>query len=71
MSTKPQTILDFWFKETSFEKKFKKDISFDGVIREKFLKDYELAAKNEYDDWQDNVKGSLALIILLDQFSRN
>ena len=71
MFTKPQAILDFWFKETPFEKKFKKDISFDGVIREKFLKDYELAAKNEYDDWQDNVKGSLALIILLDQFSRN
>ena len=26
---------------------------------------------NEYDDWQDTAMGSLALIILFDQFSRN
>ncbi|MGB1085868.1 MAG: DUF924 family protein, partial [Alphaproteobacteria bacterium] len=29
------------------------------------------AIRNEYDDWQDEAKSSLALIILLDQFSRN
>ena len=33
--------------------------------------DLEKAIQNEYDDWQDNSKSSLALIILLDQFSRN
>ena len=35
------------------------------------LKDYELAGLNEYDDWQDSPLGSLALVILFDQFSRN
>lgn len=71
MNKKTQEILDFWFKETSSEKRFKKDESFDQLIREKFLKDYELASANEYDDWQDSPQGCLALVILLDQFSRN
>ena len=71
MNKKAQEILDFWFKETPSEKRFKKNESFDQLIREKFLKDYELASANEYDDWQDSPLGSLALVILFDQFSRN
>ena len=66
-----QVILDFWFKETPFEMRFKKDDIFDKKIRENFLKDYELACNNEYDDWQDNPMSCLALVILFDQFSRN
>ena len=71
MNKKSKEILDFWFKETSSEKRFKKNESFDQLIREKFLKDYELASANEYDDWQDSSLGCLALVILFDQFSRN
>tara|TARA_B110000196_G_scaffold264447_1_gene237002 strand:+ start:133 stop:693 length:561 start_codon:yes stop_codon:yes gene_type:complete len=71
MHKKIQDILDFWFKETPSEKKFKKDESFDQLIRENFLKDYELASANEYDDWQDSSSGCLALVVLFDQFSRN
>ena len=66
-----QEILDFWFKETPTEKRFKKDESFDQIIKDKFLKDYELASQNEYDDWQDQPMSALALVILFDQFSRN
>ena len=68
---KAQEILDFWFKETPSETRFKKDEKFDQKIRDKFLKDYEVASKNEYDDWQDNPMSCLALVILFDQFSRN
>ena len=68
---KAQEILDFWFKETPAEKRFKKDEAFDKTIREKFLNDYELASQNEYDDWQDQPMSALALVILFDQFSRN
>ncbi|MBD1138775.1 DUF924 domain-containing protein [Pelagibacterales bacterium SAG-MED46] len=68
---KAQEILDFWFKETSSEKKFKKDEAFDQTIRNRFLNDYELASQNEYDDWQDQPMSTLALVILFDQFSRN
>ena len=66
-----QAILDFWFKETPLEMRFKKDEKFDQKIKENFLKDYELACQNEYDDWQDNPMSCLALVILFDQFSRN
>ena len=71
MNLKIKKILDFWFIETPDEKKFKKDLKFDEVIKNKFFNDYELATQNKLDDWQETAAGCLALIILLDQFSRN
>jgi uncharacterized protein (DUF924 family) len=71
MNSRAQEILDFWFIDTPSEKRFKKDPTFDQLIKDKFLKDYELASANEYDDWQDTPMSTLALIILFDQFSRN
>ena len=71
MHTRTKKILDFWFKETPPKKRFQKHKDFDALIKKNFLKDYELASINEYDDWQDSPLGSLALIILFDQFSRN
>ena len=71
MNLKIKKILDFWFIETPDEKKFKKDLKFDEVIKNKFFNDYELATQNKLDDWQETAEGCLALIILLDQFSRN
>ena len=68
---KAQEILDFWFKETPAEKRFKKDPVLDKMIKDRFLNDYELASQNEYDDWQDQPMSTLALVILFDQFSRN
>ena len=71
ISSKAQEIIDFWFKDTSSEKRFKRDKELDASIKKKFLKDFELASTNEYDDWQDTPLGSLALVTLFDQFSRN
>ena len=71
INKRAQEILDFWFKETPPKKRFQKHKDFDDLIKKKFLKDYELAVKNEYDDWQDTPLGSLALVIIFDQFSRN
>ena len=71
MHTRAKKILDFWFKETPLKKRFQKHKDFDALIKKNFLKDYELAGSNEYDDWQDSPLGSLALVILFDQFSRN
>ena len=59
-----QAILDFWFKEIPSEMRFKKDEKLDQKIKDNFLKDYELACQNEYDDWQDNPMSCLALVIL-------
>ena len=71
ITKKAQNILDFWFKESLPEELFRQKDSFDKKIRNKFYVDYEKAIINEYDDWQDEPKSCLALIILLDQFSRN
>ena len=69
--TKYQEILDFWFKESSSKDHWAKNDEYDQKIRDQFLQDVEKAINNQYDDWQDEAKSSLALIILLDQFSRN
>ena len=71
MHTSAKKILDFWFKDIPSKKRFQKHKDFDVLIKKNFLKDYELASTNEYDDWQDTSLGSLALVILFDQFSRN
>ena len=36
ISERAQVILDFWFKETPSEIRFKKDIKFDQKIRDNF-----------------------------------
>ncbi len=71
MNSRAKEVIDFWFVKTSHEKRFKRDEDFDKEIREKFLKDYNLAKSNDYDDWLGSSKECLALIIILDQFSRN
>jgi uncharacterized protein (DUF924 family) len=77
---KQQEILDFWFGsdyvpeegEPEFRKEwFIKDEAFDRRIEEQFAEDLERAIRGEYDDWAETPRGRLALIILLDQFSRN
>ena len=66
-----KNILDFWFNKSLPEELFRQKDSFDKKIKDRFFNDYKIAIINEYDDWQDEPKSCLALIILLDQFSRN
>ena len=71
MNDKAKRILNFWFVETSPKEKFNRNDNFDNKIKNLFFEDYKKAVNNEYDNWQNNVEECLALIILLDQFSRN
>ena len=71
MNERAKIILDFWFVEASPEEKFNRNDEFDKKIKDHFFEDYQKARSNEYNYWQDNAEGCLALIILLDQFSRN
>jgi len=71
MNERVKAILNFWFIESSSDDYFKKSDDFDKKIRDLFENDYNKAVNNELEDWQDNPKSCLALIILLDQFSRN
>lgn len=73
-NTSPQEILDFWFgSKPGVNRKewFKKDPAFDQEIKTKFLKTYELAAAEKLSEWKNTPEGTLALIIVLDQFPRN
>ena len=71
MNERAKAILDFWFIQSSMEDWFKKDDIYDQKIRNLFLQDLKKAMNNEYDEWQDNAEESVALIMLLDQMSRN
>ncbi len=62
-------VLDFWFKEP--KKWFNGGKEFDQTITEKFLEIYEIAIKGDLDTWIKKAESCLALIIILDQFSRN
>jgi len=66
----PADVVDFW-REVGPERWFKKDPTLDDEIRRRFLRLYEDAAAGKLDDWQQSADGTLALLILLDQFPRN
>jgi uncharacterized protein (DUF924 family) len=66
----PTEIITFW-REAGYERWYKKDEAFDAEIRRRFLATWEAALAGHRDDWQDNDDGTLALLIVLDQFPRN
>jgi uncharacterized protein (DUF924 family) len=73
-----QEVLDFWFGregESGYgefrEAWFRKDLQFDRLIRDRFEALYEEAAAGALDDWKDDARSCLALVIVLDQFPRN
>ena len=71
INERAKAILEFCFIKTSLEQWFKKDDEFDNILKSTFMKDYIKAINNEYDDWKNNSEECVALIILLDQLSRN
>lgn len=66
----PTDVIDFW-KEAGPEKWFAKNAAFDARFHDRFLDAHLAAARRELDDWAETPFGSLALLILLDQFPRN
>lgn len=66
----PQTILDFWLNQSP-KAHFSVDADFDAEITEKFGPALQEAQNGAHDSWAETPDGALALIILLDQFSRN
>lgn len=66
----PDDVVSFWH-EAGPDRWFKKDEAFDARIRERFARLYDAAARGELDGWADTPEGLLALVLVLDQFSRN
>ena len=63
-------VLHFW-RDAGPDKWLEKDEAFDRAIRDKFYATYEAAAQGQLHDWETTPDGTLALIIVLDQFPRN
>ena len=64
-------ILNFWFKECSTEQWYRKDANFDALIFRRFESAVSEALNGMMDPWQINLKGYLAVILMLDQLTRN
>lgn len=69
-ATTAEAVTDFW-QDAGPERWFKKDAAFDTLFRERFMPLHFAAARRELDGWAQTAQGSLALMILLDQFPRN
>ena len=70
MIASAEAVLAFW-REAGPDKWFNKDAAFDDEIRTRFLGTYEAAAAGKLADWEATREGTLALVIVLDQFPRN
>lgn len=66
-----QEVLDFWFQPDHILLHFDENDEFDKKIRSKFFNIWEAGSEGLLVDWRENIRGRLAEIIVLDQFSRN
>ena len=71
MTYKGKEVIKFWFKELNPKQWFDSSKELDAKIRERFSEIHNAAVKGELDSWRKTPEGSLAEIIVLDQFSRN
>jgi uncharacterized protein (DUF924 family) len=62
-------VLTFWFADSG--RWWKKDPAFDAEIRDRFLELRGAVLRGEREDWVETPRGTLAYVIVLDQFSRN
>ncbi len=71
MNPAPDDILHFWFSELDPAEWWQAGDALDQQIRTRFISCWEKAAEGRLDHWQEEAPSCLALIIVLDQFSRN
>lgn len=73
----PEDVIRFWLGEpgesllAKAPSWWKKDADFDREIRERFGAALERASSGQLSEWRASARGRLALVILLDQLSRN
>lgn len=75
-----QDVLNFWFNELGkshdydpalAKRWFATDAALDQQIEERFVERVHAAGRGELDAWADEPASCLALLVLLDQFTRN
>ena len=65
-----EDILRFWFEDCRPWQWFRRNSEFDHCVSERFRSLAEAAQGQGLTDWEVNRESSLALVLLLDQFSR-
>lgn len=66
-----RAVIQFWCEELTEEQHFKRDLSVDRHIAERFGKVREEVLRTRAAGWRDTPETLVAAIIVLDQFSRN
>jgi uncharacterized protein (DUF924 family) len=66
----PKQVLSFW-KKAGPKRWFKSDAEFDHDIQDNFLITHQAAELGKLASWGEEPESALALVIVLDQFSRN
>ncbi len=76
--TSPRDVLDFWFGAPGSSEFgaarpawFRQSDDFDAEIKTRFGQAVEAALTDGFEDWRQDIDGTLALILLLDQYPRN
>lgn len=67
----PETIVEFWFSPRVSKFHWGGPPEFDQELRDTYLPLHEAIVAGEHRDWQESPEGTLATILVLDQFSRN
>ena len=67
----PAAVVNFWFGELTPRQWFEGSATLDAEIRQRFGPWVDAALRGHYDAWAETPRGRLALILLLDQFTRN
>ncbi len=67
----PEEVLSFWLDEVGPDGWYIQDDALDASIRERFLETWQAACEGRFSLWLTYPSGSLAYIILMDQFPRN
>ena len=75
----PDDVIEFWFGSAAYEgaappevqsRWWKKDAAFDAEIATRFGETHTDAVRGALNDWFGTARGRLALVIVIDQFSR-
>ena len=66
-----QSVLAFWFSEAAQKHWFRSTQEFDRELEQRLGALYRQACDGALDPWAETAEGALALVILLDQCSRN
>lgn len=71
MNHDPDSIIQFWYSDEVRPLWFNSTDKFDQELHNNYISLYEAAYSGQLRHWEDSANGTLALIIILDQFPLN